>query len=289
MKKTIALLTVVILLFTGSSLFAQTGKLLLPGYTYVFEIKDGTNRSGRLDSTTAGYYYINNPAIGVDRISKTNVSKIKEIHLNKDGTFSNPHYSRYLFGPSALPQTKGELYWNNVSFEYNTIQFGVTENLSMGVGGFLFTSLSGNLVLLPNVKYSFKINEKSHIAVGALIALFHSKMGGGMPSASLPFLVYTYGDSEANISAGGGWANISDYGWAPKPTSYMAGMKRIARNWVFQGEAYLLNNTTESTNYIYIATFRNIKPSSSWDFGIVSMRFDDFRLALPIIGYTLKF
>ena len=126
----------------------------------MFEIKDGTNRSGRLDSTTADYYYINNPAIGVDRISKKNVSKIKEIHLNKDGTFSNPHYSRYLFGPSALPQTKGELYWNNVSFEYNTIQFGVTENLSMGVGGFLFTSLSGNLVLLPNVKYSFKITIK---------------------------------------------------------------------------------------------------------------------------------
>jgi hypothetical protein len=287
MKKTIALLAVVIFIVTGSKLCAQEGKILLPGNTYIFEIKDGSNRTGRLDSTTANYYFINNPAIGVDRISKRSVSKIKEIHLNKDGSFSNPHYSRYLFGPSALPQTKGEVYWNNVSFEYNTFQFGVTKNLSMGVGGFLFTSLSGNLVLLPNVKYSFTINEKSHIAVGALIALFHSKSGGGTPSASLPFLVYTYGDSEANISGGLGWANISDYGWAPKPTGYLAGLKRIARNWVFQGEAYMLNNNTE--NSIYIATFRNIKPSSSWDFGIVSMHFEDFRLALPIIGYTLKF
>jgi hypothetical protein len=186
-----------------------------------------------------------------------------------------------------LPQTKGEVYWNNVSFEYNTIQFGVTEHLSMGMGGFLFTSLTGNLVLLPNVKYSFKISEKSHIAVGALIAVLHARGGGGSPSASLPFIVYTHGDSEANISGGIGWANVSDYGWAPKPTGYMAGMKRIARNWVFQGEAYMLNNNTE--NSIYIATFRNIKPTSSWDFGIVSLHFGTTNFSLPIIGYTLKF
>ena len=287
MKKTIAFLAVVIFIVHGSKLYAQEGKLLLPGNTYIFEIKDGSNRTGRLDSTTADYYFINNPAIGVDRISKRSVSKIKEIHLNKDGTFSNPHYSRYLFGPSALPQTKGEVYWNNVSFEYNTIQFGVTEHLSMGMGGFLFTSLTGNLVLLPNVKYSFKISEKSHIAVGALIAVLHARGGGGSPSASLPFIVYTHGDSEANISGGIGWANVSDYGWAPKPTGYMAGMKRIARNWVFQGEAYMLNNNTE--NSIYIATFRNIKPTSSWDFGIVSLHFGTTNFSLPIIGYTLKF
>jgi len=287
MKKTIALFTVIIFIVNVSKLCAQQGKLLLPGYTYIFEIKDGSNRTGRLDSTTADYYFINNPAIGVDRISKRSVSKIKEIKLNKDGSFSNPHYSRYLFGPSALPQTKGELYWNNVSFEYNTIQFGVTEHLSMGMGGFLFTSLTGNLVLLPNVKYSFKISEKSHIAVGALIAVLHARGEGGSPSASLPFIVYTHGDSESNISGGLGWANISDYGWAPKPTGYMAGMKRIARNWVFQGEAYLLNNNTE--NSIYIATFRNIKPTSSWDFGIVSLHFGTTNFSLPIIGYTLKF
>lgn len=287
MKKTIAFLAVVIFIVLGSKLYAQERNLLLPGYTYIFEIKDGSNRTGRLDSTTADYYFINNPAIGVDRISKRSVSKIKEIHLNKDGTFSNPHYSRYLFGPSALPQTKGEVYWNNVSFEYNTIQFGVTEHLSMGMGGFLFTSLTGNLVLLPNVKYSFKISEKSHIAVGALIAVLHARGGGGSPSASLPFIVYTHGDSEANISGGIGWANVSDYGWAPKPTGYMAGMKRIARNWVFQGEAYMLNNNTE--NSIYIATFRNIKPTSSWDFGIVSLHFGTTNFSLPIIGYTLKF
>ena len=51
------------------------------GKTYNFEIKDGTNRSGKLDSITTDYYYIDNPAMGPDRIRKTGVSKIKEIKM----------------------------------------------------------------------------------------------------------------------------------------------------------------------------------------------------------------
>ena len=261
---------------------------MLPGKTYNFEIKDGTNRSGRLDSVTAEYYYFYNSAMGPDRIRKMGVSKIKEIQLAKDGTFANPHYSRYLFGPSALPQAKGEVYFNNVDFEYNTIQVGVTENLSVGVGGLLLTSLfSGNAVLLPNFKYAIKINEQSHIALGGLFLFLSGKSFGSNESAALPFMVYTYGNAERNISVGAGWAHAGRGDWAPKPTGYVAGMKRFARNWVFQGEAYLLSNNTDNT--IYIATFRNVRPTSSWDFGVTRVKSGTVSFAIPLIGYTLKF
>ena len=286
MKKVITL----IYIFSSFQLLAQTNKIILPGKTYNFEIKDGTNRSGRLDSVTADYYYYYNPAMGPDRIRKMGVSKIKEIQLAKDGTFANPHYSRYLFGPSALPQAKGEVYFNNVDFEYNTIQVGVTENLSVGVGGLLLTSLfSGSAVLMPNFKYAFKIDEQSHIAIGSLFLLVTGgKNLGSNVSAALPFMVYTYGNSEGNLSAGGGWAHSGNgFGWAPKPTGYIAGMKRFARNWVFQGEGYFLSNNTDNT--IYIATFRNIRPTSSWDFGFMRFQAGSSVGAFPIVGYTLKF
>jgi hypothetical protein len=64
-------------------------------------------------------------------------------------------------------------------------------------------------------------------------------------------------------------------------------MKRIARNWIFQGEGYFLSNNTDNT--IYIATFRNIRPTSSWDFGFMRLQNSTIVGALPIIGYTLKF
>ena len=264
---------------------AQNVKQLTIGNNYSFEIKDGSNRSGRLDSLNAVYYYINNPSIGVDRISIKSVSKVKAIKLNKDGYFSNPHYSRYFFGPSAIPHPKGEVYWNNIWLEYNTIQYGVTDNFSVGMGGLLFTSLSGYPTLLPNAKYSFKLNEKSHIAVGGLMLVINTS--SKTSSASLPFVVYTYGDSEANISFGGGWAHEKTSGWSNRPTGYIAGIKRVARNWVVQGEAYLLNNSTANT--ILLTTLRNIKPTSSWDFGAMILNFDGERSALPIIGYTIKF
>jgi hypothetical protein len=264
---------------------AQNVKQLTIGNNYSFEIKDGSNRSGRLDSLNAVYYYINNPSIGVDRISIKSVSKVKAIKLNKDGYFSNPHYSRYFFGPSAIPHPKGEVYWNNIWLEYNTIQYGVTDNFSVGMGGLLFTSLSGYPTLLPNAKYSFKLNEKSHIAVGGLMLVINTS--SKTSSASLPFVVYTYGDSEANISFGGGWAHEKTSGWSNRPTGYIAGIKRVARNWVVQGEAYLLNNSTANT--ILLTTLRNIKPTSSWDFGAMILNFDGERFALPIIGYTIKF
>jgi uncharacterized protein YgiB involved in biofilm formation len=101
-------------------------------------------------------------------------------------------------------------------------------------------------------------------------------------------MVYTYGNAEGNFSVGAGWAHSgSGYGWAPKPTGYMAGMKRFARNWVFQGEGYFLSNNTDNT--IYIATFRNIRPTSSWDFGFTRFQTGGSVFALPIVGYTLKF
>ena len=264
---------------------AQNVKQLTIGNNYSFEIKDGSNRSGRLDSLNTVYYYINNPSIGVDRISIKSVSKVKAIKLNKDGYFSNPHYSRYFFGPSAIPHPKGEVYWNNIWLEYNTIQYGVTDNFSVGMGGLLFTSLSGYPTLLPNAKYSFKLNEKSHIAVGGLMLVINTS--SKTSSASLPFVVYTYGDSEANISFGGGWAHEKTSGWSNRPTGYIAGIKRVARNWVVQGEAYLLNNSTANT--ILLTTLRNIKPTSSWDFGAMILNFDGERRAIPIIGYTIKF
>lgn len=264
---------------------AQNVKQLTIGNNYSFEIKDGSNRSGRLDSLNTVYYYINNPSIGVDRIIIKSVSKVKAIKLNKDGYFSNPHYSRYFFGPSAIPHPKGEVYWNNIWLEYNTIQYGVTDNFSVGMGGLLFTSLSGYPTLLPNAKYSFKLNEKSHIAVGGLMLVINTS--SKTSSASLPFVVYTYGDSEANISFGGGWAHEKTSGWSNRPTGYIAGIKRVARNWVVQGEAYLLNNSTANT--ILLTTLRNIKPTSSWDFGAMILNFDGERSAVPIIGYTIKF
>ena len=158
-----------------------------------------------------------------------------------------------------------------------------------GVSYLELTSVaSAGITITDAANGSFKINTQSHIAIGSIFLLINGKTFGSNVSAALPFVVYTYGNSEGNLSAGTGWAYAGNgFGWAPKPTGYFAGMKRIARNWIFQGEGYFLSNNTDNT--IYIATFRNIRPTSSWDFGFMRLQNSTSVGALPIIGYTLKF
>jgi len=264
--------------------------LLIPevGKTYQFDIKNGSSKQGRLDSLDATYFYIIDQATGPDRVFKEGVSKIKEIRLTKNGFFANPHFSRHVFGPSAMPQPKGEVYWNNLLIEYNTVQYGVSDHLSVGMSTFLFTMLSGNLALMPNFKYSFKLKENRHLAVGALGFLWGFKNRTDETfRAALPFAVYTIGDSEANFSIGSGWLVSNEIGWSRSPTLYTAGSRRLSRNWVLQGE-WFIPSDVDDINF-FLLSMRYIKPVSSWDFGALITRFERSTAAIPVISYTIKF
>ena len=267
----------------------QAQKIIIPevGKTYLFEIKNGTSRQGRLDSLDDTYYYITDQATGPDKVYKDGVSKIKEIRVSEKGFFANPHYSRYLFGPSAIPHPKGEFYWNNLLLEYNTVQYGVTNNFSVGFGGLLFTTLSGNIALTPNFKYSVKLAEKDHVAGGALAFIIRPDRNKEVSKAALPFAVYTHGDSEANITGGLGWWVDDENSWAKNPTAYVAGSKRLSRNWMLQGEGFFLSNGENVA--IMLISARNIRPTSSWDFGALVIKAKDATVPVPAIGYTLKF
>ena len=281
------LLVVCFLIQISSAVLAQKVLSPEPGKTYLFEIKDGTTRQGKLDRQDSIFYYITNLATGPDKVYKQGVSRIKEIQVTEDGYFANPHYSRYVFGPSALPHPKGEWYWNNVLFEYNTMQYGISKNLSVGMGGLLLTTLSGNVALMPNFKYSFRLGDNHHAAVGSLAFLIKERRGGGFSRAALPFGIYTYGDAEANITAGlGWWVDDQDF-WSRRPTYYLAGARRLSRNWVFQGEGFLVPNA--SNVRMLLVSMRNIRPTSCWDLGALITRAEGITIPLPVIAYTLKF
>ena len=63
--------------------------------------------------------------------------------------FPNPHPTRYFFNPSAIPLKKGEGYFQNAWILANSVQVGVTDNISLG-GGY------GNTVFLlyhPKIRF----------------------------------------------------------------------------------------------------------------------------------------
>lgn len=311
MKTVVKFLWVVAFAVMSSSLMAQ-GVLtsLQMGKTYRFDLVDGSSRTGVLDSADSEFMFITNVVSGPEKIYLSGVIKAKLFLVNESGKFANPHYSRYLFGPSAIPHKKGEVYWNNLWLEVNTVQVGITENLSVGMGSLLFSSLSGNLSLMPNFKYSIPLNEKTTLAVGNISLLLWPK-NEVFFGATLPFAVATFGGSEANFSIGTGWAGTSEvstdtsgvgvrnFQWSDYPTVYAAVSKRLSRNWIFQLEGYGIaynqedwqGNVTQRTNGIALFSFRYIQPNSSWDFGgvVINDSGTEMNFAVPLIGYTQKF
>jgi hypothetical protein len=280
---------------------------LVLGQVYRFELVDGSNRTGQLDSLDAEFIYITNLVSGPDKFYRKAVSRAKLQVLGKGGMFASPHYSRYVFGPSAIPQRKKELYWNNLWLEANTFQLGITDNLSAGMGFGLFSSLAGFPLLMPNFKYGVSLNEKHHVAVGAIGLLTFSDYSYNS-SGALPFAVYTYGGAESQITAGLGWlydGGLVDAGsnaWSDYPTVYVAGSHRVARNWLIGGEFYQLmfNNYSQwaggtiipYTESSTIGMFygRNIRPTSSWDFAVCTV-VDTYGtwIPFPLFGYTQRF
>jgi hypothetical protein len=70
------------------------------------------------------------------------ISKIKSIRIdNYEGkySFANPSDTRYFFGPSAIPLDKGKGYYQNIFLLFNFVNYGITENFSIG-GGLEFIS-----------------------------------------------------------------------------------------------------------------------------------------------------
>lgn len=60
--------------------------------------------------------------------------EIKEVSFNDKGQvwFRNPNATRYLFAPSAIPLKKGEGYYQNFYILGNAVNYGITDNFSLG-------------------------------------------------------------------------------------------------------------------------------------------------------------
>lgn len=124
-----------------------------------------------------------------------NPEKYKSSVLKTDTVIKeNEHASRYFFAPSAYNLKKGELYGSTNYFLLYDFQYGITENFSLGMGS---TIAAIPFYITP--KASFKVGEKSRIAVGDMLIL---GTWGTQFTMNLAYGVYTYGNSNTNVSLG---------------------------------------------------------------------------------------
>ena len=239
----------------------------------------------------------------------------------------NEHDSRYFFSPSSFNLKKGELYYNSIYFAIHDIQYGFSDNFSIGMG----TSVAG-IPIYFTPKFSMKLNEKNRLAVGNMLIL---GTYGPKFTANLAYTTYTYGSSENNLSLSAGHFYTGNNDLADEiisqPIFNISAMFQLKNNVYFTTENYYLHNNTTLTaekydnngnriyedytlsdNFIFgFSGFRIINKSKdviSWQFGLAYfIRFmedmpykystggwdgdypGNTNFPIPTISYTQKF
>lgn len=165
-----------------------------------------------------------------------------EDEQNYSGPVNSEHDSRYFFAPSALPLKKGELYYNSLYFLSHDIQYGINDNLTLGMGTTIF-----GFPFYLTAKYSIPIQENSHLAFGDLfmVGTYGTNFFG-----NLAFATYTYGNSHNNISIGAGHLYFKPGDGSEISSSIVgniSGIVRAGTYFYFLSENYLFSfRATES-------------------------------------------
>ena len=160
----------------------------------------------------------------------------------------NHHASRYIFAPSAYPISKGSFYYQNYDILLNDVQFGITDQLGMGVG-YAFP-----LFMYLTPKYSMPLKKNHTLAVGDIAGFSVFTGKDNMKWLNTIYGMYTLGSPQNNISLGLGMLQSSESDGNLAVTN-LSGMYSITPNFYFVGEAWFNNRQrhfeSEYTNFKY--------------------------------------
>jgi len=280
------LLIPLILLFLAQHALAQVPEPVIVR----IETRDGSIFQGELISETDMELVVRTVSSGDIVIQKANIKRIKTLSAQafRNGEYwhENPQSTRYFFVPNAMGLPKGQGYYQNVLLFFNNVNYGLTNNFSLGVGivpVFLFGESETPVWILP--KFSIPIKRESvHVAVGAMI-------GGVIGEASFGILygMLTYGNRDKNISLGLGYG-YADGELANAPLVTLSGMYRLSKRWYAVTDNYFV--PTKTSNGLLNFGVRWAPERVAIDFSLLRLLEDntdgDF-IGIPMVGVSIPF
>jgi hypothetical protein len=312
-------------LCTATTTWAQTGDTtdayVNPGYHaqadtsghYIITLIDGTVLKGVIMARTSNEVTLKTENLGTVTLQLSNIREIKKLESSqvKNGVywFPNPHPTRYFFAPSAINLKKGEGYYQNAYIIFNSFNYGVSDNFSIG-GGIEFISLFASLamgnfqpIVFVTPKVGFKVADRVHAGGGLLyvrVPNFDSNESGN--HALLAYGVGTYGTTDHNATLGAGWGYFEGE-TTSRPILTINGMTRVGRNvslvtenWFapFQRHTNTRPGVTE-TRYVYqgLASYgiRFFGEKLSVDLGFINNPdiFEVLVIGIPYVDFVVKF
>jgi hypothetical protein len=229
-------------------------------------------------------------SVGQTTIERKNIRSIEVIDSSriKDGVywFDNPQGTRYFFAPNAIGLKKGQGYYQNTWVLFNNVNYGVTNNFSIGGGIvplFLFGTSETPVWLLP--KISIPIKEGSfYLGAGAMVG---GIIGADTEPLGILYGSATLGDRDNNLSASLGYGYAGSE-VADTPVVNISGMTRISRKFYLLSENYFVPGS--DSGLIISFGGRWASENVAVDFGLFRPLQDAGGIiGIPWLGVTIPF
>jgi hypothetical protein len=290
MKKILFLIFLCCFLCNSYSGFSQA---LQDTSYYRIETVDGNTYIGRIFDEDAEMIRFLTDNIGEISILKKNITSRTIIDQNRirDGNywFENPQASRYFWQPNGYSLRRGEGYYQNVWIFLNQVYFGISNNLSLGVGlvpAFFLGASAAPVWITP--KFSIPVvPDKFNVGGGALVGTVLGEEGTGF---GVLYGVTTFGSRDKNLSFGLGWGYSGSEGLANLPTISLSAMARTGARGYIMSENYYIGMGNSGIALISLGG-RQILRKVGLDYGgiLPIASFIDSFIFIPWLGITIPF
>lgn len=212
------------------------------GNEYVGQIIDRNETAIILKTELVGTISIKHEM--VEHSAPINQDNLTNGVLNRENLTAN----HYLLFPSAYNLKQGEGYYRNIWIFFNEFNYGITDNISLGLGvvpTFTFGIDETPVWFAPKISIPIQ-KDKLVVSVGTtLFTLFGDNSG----VAAYAYGVATYGSRSQNVSFGLGYGNDSK-DWADRPLITFAGMIRTGKNHFLMTDNFIITYDDETVGLL---------------------------------------
>ncbi|MCY7352765.1 MAG: hypothetical protein LH606_19255 [Cytophagaceae bacterium] len=223
-------------------------------------LRDGTSLRGQILPSSGNQVRLKTENLGEVTLEMTQIAEIREADgFTRNGRFygRNPFYISYFASPAASTLRRGEGVYQNTYVFMNSVNFGVTDHLTMG-GGFLLipgTGTTKNFFVTPKV--CLNPNGRVRVGIGTLLGVFFVRNYTGFGNqrenrtevGGIAYGNVTFGDQEKNGTIGLGWGyGNGEIGRQPVVSaSYMA---RAGRKVAFITDNFMITAAGETVGLV---------------------------------------
>lgn len=259
------------------------------GDVYRIETTDGNIFIGELLGESAESVVLFTESAGELTIRRESITKMTKVVAarvrNGEYWYENPNATRYFFAPGARGLQKGRGYYQNTWIFLNNVDYGVSNNFSLGVGTVPLFFFGGDtpVWLIPKLSTP-ALDGRLHLSASAVLG---GVAGAGSDILGIFYGAGTYGNADKNLTLGLGYG-YSEGSLSSTPVMNISGMFRASRRGYIITENYFFPGT--DANGIISAGYRYATENASVDFGLLRPLEDTGSLiGIPWLGITIPF